>query len=248
MSSSTEMIQVAGVWNAVEAHMLAACGVTHVGLPLRLAVHRPDVTDEQARNIVAALSGVLVAGRQVETVLITYLEDAAEAVGLSRYLGVSGIQLHGRMPLAQVARLREAAPDLYIIKSLVVGQGGEAELLAQGREHAPYVDAYLTDSFDPASGATGATGKVHDWTVSRRLAQMLPRPLILAGGLTPDNVARAIAATRPAGVDAHTGLEDASGRKDEALVRRFVAEARRAFALPPGEAARPGLAKGCDSL
>lgn len=228
--------------------MLAACGVTHVGLPLRLAVHRPDVTDEQARDIVAALAGAPAGGRKVETVLITYLAEAAETLALCRYLGVSGVQLHGPMPLEEVARLRQAAPGLFVIKSLVVGQGGEAELLDQGRAHAPHVDAFLTDSYDPASGATGATGRVHDWAVSRRLAEALPRPLILAGGLTPENVARAIAAVRPAGVDAHTGLEDAAGRKDEGLVRRFVAEARRALALAAGGAAGPGLAKGCDSL
>jgi phosphoribosylanthranilate isomerase len=61
--------------------------------------------------------------------------------------------------------------------------------------------------------------------------------VILAGGLTADNVRAAIAAVRPAGVDAHTGVEGPDGRKDPALVRRFVAEARRGFAEsePGGE-------------
>lgn len=207
--------------------MLAACGVTHVGLPLRLAVHKPDVTDEEARGIVRALARQALG---VESVLITYLTDAAEALDLCRFLGVNGIHLHGAMPIDQVRRLREAAPGLFIIKSLVVGVGAEPELLALAQAHAPVVDAYLTDSYDPGTGATGATGRVHDWAVSRRLAQTLPRPLILAGGLNPGNVGAAIAAVAPAGVDAHTGLEDAAGNKDEALVRRFVAAARRAFA------------------
>lgn len=237
MFNSTYVVQVAGVCSAHEALMLAACGVTHVGLPLRLAVHKPDVNDEQARDIVAALSG------RAETVLITYLTDAQETLGLCRFLGVSGVQLHGVVPLDAVGRLRRDAPELFIIKSLVIGAAPEADILADARAHAPLVDAFLTDTFDPASGATGATGKAHDWAVSRRLAQALPRPLILAGGLNADNVARAIQAVRPSGVDAHTGLEDAQGRKDEALVRRFVAEARRAFDSLPGA----GLAKDCES-
>jgi len=232
-----EIIQVAGACSKDEALMLARCGVTHVGLPLRLAVHKPDLTEDAARGVVVSLLG------RAEAVLITYLEDAAETLDLCRYLGVSGLQLHGNMPLAEVARLRRAAPELFLIKSLVIGVAPEAEILACAQAHAPFVDAFLTDTFDPATGAAGATGKAHDWAVSERLARALPRPLILAGGLNADNVAEAIVAVRPAGVDAHTGLEDAQGRKDEALVRRFVAEAKAAFDF----LYRAGLAKDCES-
>lgn len=232
-----QIIQVAGVRSVAEALMLADCGVSHIGLPLRLAVHKPDVTEEQARTIVTALAG------RAETVLITYLVDAQETLALCRFLGVSGVQLHGPMPLAQVRALRRAAPQLFLIKSLVVGTAVESAILDLAQEHAAFVDAFLTDSLDPVSGATGATGLVHDWAVSRRLAALLPRPLILAGGLTPDNVAEAIACTGPFGVDAHTGLEDTRGDKDETLVRRFVAQARSAFSSLLGA----GLAKECDS-
>lgn len=237
MPKSKELIQVAGASSAREALMLARCGATHVGLPLRLAVHKPDLSEDAARALVVSLSG------RAKAVLITYIEHAGEALALCRYLGVAAVQLHGPMPLDEVRRLREAAPELYVIKSLVVGTRPEADILADAKAHAPFVDAFLTDTFDPATGATGATGKVHDWAVSERLARALPRPLILAGGLTADNVAEAILAVRPAGVDAHTGLEDARGAKDEALVRRFVAEARRAFDLLHGA----GLAKACES-
>ncbi|MDR3640597.1 MAG: phosphoribosylanthranilate isomerase [Humidesulfovibrio sp.] len=236
-----EIIQVAGVCSVEEGLMLAACGVTHVGLPLRLAVHQPDTSEEEARGIVAALKG------RAQTVCITYVTDAAEALALCRFLGVSGVQLHGAMPLAEVRRLREAAPWLFVIKSLVVGTAPEAAILDAAREHAPLVDVFLTDSYDPATGATGATGRVHDWGVSARLAKALPRPLILAGGLSAANVAEAVLAVRPFGVDAHTGLEDARGFKDERLVRRFVNESRRAFAVLKSDAPVAGLAKACES-
>ncbi len=254
MTNTQYFIQAAGVKSLAEAQMLARCGVTHVGLPLRLPVHAPDVSEDQARDIVRGLAAQ--PGRpdrdRAQTVLITYLADADETLALCRFLGVDGVQLHGPMPLPEVRRLRQAAPGLLVIKSLVVGltrkTGDEASLLAEARAHAPHVDAFLTDTFDPASGASGATGKAHDWAVSRRLALALSlesgRPLILAGGLSADNVAQAIALVRPAGVDAHTGLENARGDKDEGLVRRFVAQARGALAaLAPG----PGLAKACDS-
>jgi phosphoribosylanthranilate isomerase len=91
------------------------------------------------------------------------------------------------------------------------------------------VEAFITDTFNPSTGASGATGLTHDWEVSREIVRVSPRPVILAGGLTPDNVGAAIRAVSPAGVDCHTGVEGADGRKNERLVRRFVEEANRAF-------------------
>jgi len=67
--------------------------------------------------------------------------------------------------------------------------------------------------------------------VSRQLVRHSPRPVILAGGLNPSNVRDAILAVRPAGVDAHTGLEDVSGRKSEEKVKKFIGEAQEAFRL-----------------
>lgn len=88
---------------------------------------------------------------------------------------------------------------------------------------------FITDTFAPETGASGATGRTHDWLVSRRLVTLSERPVILAGGLTPGNVRRAILEVQPAGVDVHTGVEDTSGRKSGEKVTAFVAEARAGF-------------------
>jgi phosphoribosylanthranilate isomerase len=103
-------------------------------------------------------------------------------------------------------------------------------LEAMARELSPLVDAFITDTFDPKTGASGATGKTHDWRVSRRLVEAVDRPVILAGGLTPENVKRAILEVRPAGVDSHTGVEDSSGRKSRDKICKFLSEAQEAFA------------------
>ena len=79
--------------------------------------------------------------------------------------------------------------------------------------------------------ASGATGKTHDWRLSRRLVELADRPIILAGGLTPENVKRAILEVRPAGVDSHTGVEDSTGRKNCVKVQKFLSEANEAFDL-----------------
>jgi len=86
------------------------------------------------------------------------------------------------------------------------------------------------DTYDAATGRHGATGKTHDWSVSRRLVELSPKPVVLAGGLNPGNVRAAIAAVQPAGVDVHTGIERPDGRKRRDLTEHFVAEARAGFA------------------
>ena len=70
--------------------------------------------------------------------------------------------------------------------------------------------------------------------MSRRLAELADRPIILAGGLTPENVKSAILEVRPAGVDSHTGVEDSTGRKSREKVQKFLSEANEAFDLVKG--------------
>jgi len=217
-------IQIAGVADLDEANMLAAAGVDWLAWPLRLPVNAEDVSEAEAARLIRALPPP---GRHV---LVTYERTAAGTVAFCRKLGVHRVQLHGPLPVAELRRLRELWPDLFVVKSLVVRTDNEAELHELARQTAPWVDAFVTDTYDPETGAEGATGKTHDWAVSRRLAEQCSRPLILAGGLHPANVAEAIRTVRPAAVDSHTGVEGADGRKDPALVRRFVAAARAAFA------------------
>lgn len=234
-------LQIAGVQDLAEARDLAAAGVEWIGIPLRLPVNREDVTDAQAAALVAAAAGL-----PVTFVLITYLRQAAEIAALARRIGVRHVQVHGEITASELQALRGQLPGAVLIKSLVVrpGQGAEP-LLEVVAALAPYVDAFITDTYDPATGASGATGQTHNWAVSRALVDASPRPVILAGGLRPDNVRAAILAVRPSGVDSHTGVEGRDGRKDVALLRRFVDEARAGFreaaARPPNGTDLPPL-------
>ncbi|MBP7830455.1 MAG: phosphoribosylanthranilate isomerase [Kiritimatiellae bacterium] len=217
-------IQIAGVIDRAEADLLVRLGATHLGFPLRLPVHKEDLSEAAAAAIIRALPPTC------PGVLITYLERADEVVEFCRELGARHVQLHGGLTPAEASRVRERDPGLFVIKSLVVRPDNVGSLMTQVRELAPFVDAFITDTFDPRTGASGATGKVHDWAVSVELVKLSSRPVILAGGLRPGNVREAVRRVRPAGVDAHTGVEGPDGRKDEALVRRFIGEARLGFA------------------
>ncbi|HEX5034620.1 MAG TPA: phosphoribosylanthranilate isomerase [bacterium] len=217
-------IQIAGIRSREEAEMLVEAGADALGFPFRLDHHAEDLPESEARRIIAGLP------EKVRPVLITYLARAEEILDLSRYLGVRGVQLHGEIILEEAKKLKSRVPNLWLIKSLVVRGGNEEHLSEELMNWAVLADAFLTDTYDPESGASGATGMIHDWGVSRRLAEQSPKPLLLAGGLNPGNVATAIAQVRPWGVDVHTGVEDRQGWKDRRLVENFIAEARRSFA------------------
>ncbi len=219
------LIQVAGIKDRREAQMLLKSGVDWLGFPFRLPVHKEDISEAGAATVIASLEPPH-AG-----VLITYLADPLEIIRLCQKLGTDKIQLHGEISLSQLHKLKEIAPQLFVIKSLIVKPGNLAHLESLVKQLGSLVDAFITDTHDPLTGADGATGKTHDWSISRRLVEISSRPLILAGGLNPRNVRSAILQVRPAGVDVHTGIEDASGRKDARKVAAFVAEARAAFAL-----------------
>ena len=212
------LIQVAGVHDLAETRMLLACGVDLVGIPLRLTVNAEDLDEAAAARISRACPG--------RCCLITYLDRTDEITDLARYLDVRYIQLHGPVDPAILPGLRESLPGVCLIKSLVIGLAAERDLLATMESCAGGVDAFITDTYNPETRAEGATGIPHDWSVSRRLVAASPRPVILAGGLNPGNLAQAIEAVRPHGVDVHTGVEGPDGRKEEALVRSFVRIAR----------------------
>lgn len=235
MSSShfRDFVQVAGISDPDEAARVMACGVRYLGFPLRLPVHREDLSEDAAAAIIRSIRPPCFG------VPITYQDDAGEIAQFTDFLGATLIQLHGDVAAGELVKLRRRRPGLVIIKSLVVGSVDPAELIELQQRLAGLVDAFITDTFDAVTGASGATGRTHDWRISRRLVAASPKPVILAGGLTPDNVQEAIRQVRPAGVDSHTGVEDGLGRKDPARLRRFVAEAHTGFEQLRAEE-RPG--------
>ncbi|WP_411152313.1 phosphoribosylanthranilate isomerase [Streptomyces sp. A30] len=223
MTTVNKLVQVAGIIDAAEADMVIGEGADWIGFALRLPSGKDDIAEQDAAVIIKGLEAPH-AG-----VLISYLTDAEEVSEFCRELGVVAVQLHGDVATEELRRLKEIRPELFVLKSLVVKEDNADELLKLVDETHPYVDMYITDTFDPRTGAKGATGLTHDWSVSAELVRRSPKPLMMAGGLNPENVADAIRTVRPAAVDAHTGLEGPDGRKDRAKVAKFVTEARRAF-------------------
>lgn len=218
-----DIIQVAGIIDEEEAQMLLDEQVDWLGFPLRLPSGRDDISEREASHIICNLKP------PHRGVLISYMTNADEISAFCQQLSLDAIQLHGEISMKELEKLRRMRPDLYLLKSLVVREENLPSLFQLIDHSAEWIDMYITDTFDPTTGAKGATGKTHDWSVSRELTKYSPKPLMMAGGLSPDNVLEAILTVKPAAVDAHTLLEGHNGRKDREKVRRFVQQARKAF-------------------
>jgi len=219
------LIQIAGVIDIEEAKLLMELGVDYLGFPLRLPVNKEDLTEDDAVEVIKTITP------PHQSVLITYLNEADEIISFCDKLNVKIIQLHGDISFDELVKTKTLRPDIEIIKSLVVASDNYVKLVKIVETFSPWVDAFITDTFDPLTGAEGATGKTHDWSISKKLVELSTKPVIIAGGLNHKNVKQAILEIKPAGVDVHTGVELQNGRKSEELVRMFVKESKKGFAL-----------------
>ncbi len=218
-------IKICGNTSLEDALVAAEAGADAVGF---VFTHSPrQVTVEQ----VAAITSHLPAG--IEKIGVFVKAELEEIVSTVQRSGLTGVQLHWDAPRELPTRLRaQLASELRVVRVVHFSAQSAAEHAAQIAEHArnPHVDAVLLDS--RTAKAVGGTGVAFDWVEARKAlssdsGNKSQGRIIAAGGLNPANVAEAILALRPWGVDAVSGVEAAPGRKDAAKVREFVHRARK---------------------
>jgi phosphoribosylanthranilate isomerase len=158
----------------------------------------------------------------VATFLLTSATEAEAIVAHARRCRTNTLQLVDRIAAADYPRLRAALPGIKLVQ--VVHVGGE-EAVAEALAAATHADALLLDSGQPHAEikVLGGTGRTHDWAISREIVDRVACPVFLAGGLRADNVARAIQAVRPFGVDVCTGARRADYALDPVKLQAFVA-------------------------
>lgn len=176
-------------------------------------------------------------GRAKIVALVVDADDAALAAIASR-LAPDLLQLHGHESPQRCAEIR-ASTGLAIMKAIPVAEAADLACLSA---YPPHVDRILFDAKPPAADGAlpGGNGLAFDWDLIRDLDP--GRPIMLSGGLTPETVAAAIAATGIEAIDVSSGVESAPGVKDPARIRAFIDTAREADrrrGTSPGDADRP---------
>jgi phosphoribosylanthranilate isomerase len=213
-------IKICGVRRVEDLPHIAAAGADAVGLNFYVQSKRYLAPDEAAAVAEAVPGGVARVGVFVNA-------STPEMLAAAQEYGLDYLQLHGDEPPAQLAELR-AWP---VIKAFRFGDDGWTPIeryVAECKRHSALPVAVLIDA--PGTGGSyGGTGTPAHWQELADWRSHIDLPLILAGGLTPDNVAGAIAVVHPSAVDTASGVESADGYKDNVATRNFVASAR--FAL-----------------
>lgn len=202
-----------------DALLAADAGANAVGFVFAESKRR--VTPDQVRAITPSLPADL------EKIGVFVDATFAGIAATIHDCGLTGVQLHSGCEANAAAQLRERFSDrLRILKVIHFQQGLASEL--EAAETDPAIDAVLVDS--RSATLLGGTGIPFDWNKARAGLTGSPLRIIVAGGLTPQNVGEAIAALQPWGVDVASGVEAFPGKKDAAKVRAFIENARIAAA------------------
>jgi phosphoribosylanthranilate isomerase len=220
-------IKICGITTVDDARTAIDAGADAIGLNYHSGSKR-CVGFLDAKEIVGEV------GSKALKVGVFVNQTASDLNIIAGDIGLDAVQLHGDQPPSYLLDIERHFPVLRVYR---VGSTGfikiKADLvLCEKFGRSP--DAVLLDAL--AAGEYGGTGQKLDWSTIADRAELLsfdrphPLPLILAGGLTPENVREAIRLVKPYGVDVASGVESSLGRKDPEKVKAFVDEARRGFA------------------
>jgi phosphoribosylanthranilate isomerase len=213
-------IKICGITNPDDARLAADAGADAIGLNF-FSKSRRFIQPHDARQIAGQLpANILKVGVFVN-------HDVRQIAHVVEQVGLDAVQLHGDERPALVSELPSHVRIIRAHRCASDGLAPLAHFLDECHALGRMPDALLVDA--DAGANYGGSGALADWTLLRQQKDLLGGlPLILAGGLTPENVAAAIDDVAPNGVDVASGVESEPGRKDPDLIARFVTTAREA--------------------
>jgi phosphoribosylanthranilate isomerase len=208
-------VKVCCIADLAEAHLAVSAGAAAIGLVSEMPGGPGVIADELIAEIAAAIP------RPTETFLLTARRDADAIIEQHRRTRTTALQLVDQVPEAELRRLRDELPGVRLVQ--VVHVDGD-ESVEEALRAAAIVNTLLLDSGNPRLPVKelGGTGRVHDWSYSRRIRDTAGIPVLLAGGLHPGNARAAIKAVAPAGLDVCSGLRT-GGLLDAGKLAAFIA-------------------------
>lgn len=221
------IVQVYAFTRIDQAQQAARMGVDHIGfIAGRYGLVHGELSFQQARRLAEALHG------QARRVALTMATEVDEILRMAETVEPDIIHVSTdpqAVGLVAMSELKKRLPPAVKIMKAIPIEGSDTFDLAVS--FAAVSDYLLLDTKIHGLPGVGATGRTHDWNVSRRIVEAVDIPVFLAGGLTPENVSQAIHVVVPAGVDSNTGtnLPGNPVEKDMERVRRFVEAVRLGY-------------------
>lgn len=213
MPPALPRVKICCISSPEEAALAIQYGASALGLVSAMPSGPGVVDDETIARIAITVPP------PIATFLLSSALTAERLIQQQREARVNTLQICDYVDASVYPELRAALPGVSLVQ--VVHVTGE-ESLEYAQKVAPQVDALLLDSGNPALQVKelGGTGRVHDWSLSRRIRDSVPVPIFLAGGLRPDNVQEAIAQVQPFGLDLCSSVRT-EGKLDEAKLKAF---------------------------
>lgn len=211
-------VKVCCIASEEEAALAVRMGASAIGLVSRMPSGPGPISEQRIREIAATVPP------GVATFLLTCETTADPIIAQQKFCRANTLQLVDEVEAAVHEQLRDALPGISIVQVIHVR---DDDAIRQAVAVAPLVDAILLDSGNPSLSTKelGGTGRAHDWAVSRRIRDSVDVPVFLAGGLNPENVAKAINQVAPFGVDVCSGLRT-NGNLDEKKLGDFMRAVR----------------------
>jgi phosphoribosylanthranilate isomerase len=211
---NTVRVKICGITRKEDLEAAAAAGADAVGFVVGVASSPRNISVSKAEKLIRQVPPF------VKSVLVTVPRSIDEFETYEQ-LNPDAIQIHGEN-LHAAASVRLKIPKTLLIGAVNAHLANTLDVVSRTSK---LFDAVLLDSF--ANGRYGGTGIVHDWELSKRVKQVIhPKPLILAGGLNPDNVAEAVRTVEPYAVDVSSGVERQPGIKDHKKIIEFIKNAK----------------------
>jgi phosphoribosylanthranilate isomerase len=208
-------VKICGITREEDLAVAVAAGADAVGFLVGVPSSPRNLTLERAERLLRQVPIF------VDSVVVTAPQNIDGLVEICKRLKPTAIQIHGKKNVV-ASEIRERIKDTRLIKTIYVKASSLSETVI---EDLKTFDAVLLDSF--TKGQYGGTGRVHDWTLSRQIKEAVsPLPVILAGGLKPENVKEAILMVQPYAVDVASGVELQPAVKDHEKIRAFVENAK----------------------
>jgi indole-3-glycerol phosphate synthase/phosphoribosylanthranilate isomerase/anthranilate synthase/indole-3-glycerol phosphate synthase/phosphoribosylanthranilate isomerase len=208
------LVKICGITNIDDARATISAGADMLGFNF----YRPSpryIEPQAAAEIIKAVRSNAGGKDRSASMVGVFVDESIENVArIADEIGLDGIQLHGEETAEYCRRLKELCPQKFLIKAVTAKANDGVESAG-----CYPVDAIMIDAFDEK--LRGGTGRVADWSLAREMARAAPR-LFLAGGLSPGNVAEAIATVGPYGVDVCSAVEAVPGRKSAERMKQFV--------------------------
>lgn len=210
-------VKICGIKTERDLGMAVTAGADAVGFITEVPVDSPrKISLPEASKLITKVPVFVV------SVLVIMPEDAEQAINMIRAARPIAVQVHNSLGVEELKKIKDTG--VRLIKTIPVTRNAEIKtLVKQVRELHGVADAILLDT--ALDGKTGGTGVPHNWEISSEIVLSSGIPVILAGGLSPENVSDAVRSVRPYAVDTASGVET-EGRKDEKRVMAFIKNAR----------------------